>query len=138
MRELSGDQRTICRRKNFQQIEELIENLITICRSNNYLQIEKMFYLQIKDTAQKLRFSIKDFFSKCDQIHLYNIPLIFVLKCVTKRRKPYTIVTHHKQIVSNFSLAWSSLRLTQLFKCQAQYNIFLPNPSIIQTFSTPH
>ena len=38
---------------------------------------------------------------------------------------------------SSLTLAWSSLCLTQVFKCQAHYNLCLLNPPIIQSFP-PH
>ena len=37
------------------------------------IQIFHVFFLIIKCTAQKMKFSIKDFFSKCDQIHKKNL-----------------------------------------------------------------
>ena len=39
----------------------------------NFLKIANFFI----NTAQKMEFSIKDFFSKCDQIHSYGFGCIY-------------------------------------------------------------
>ena len=47
--------------------------IISILQTKNKFLIK---LIQVSDdTAQKMKFSIKDFFSKCDQIRSFSVPL---------------------------------------------------------------
>ena len=70
----------------------------------------------LKDTAQKMKFSIKDFFSKCDQICRKIFSWSFL---------------HHVQSVSFFPLKHQhNLRITSIFKTD-ELSVFLKNMSMI-------
>ena len=56
---------------DFKLSKEKIEFLDTLVYKDHHDRLQTTLYKKPTDTAQKMKFSIKDYFSKCDQIHRF-------------------------------------------------------------------
>ena len=92
--------------------------LINIGPCQNLLWI---FFTKIVITAQKMKFSIKDFFSKCDQIRSFLQIWSHLLK---------------KSLMKNFIFCAVIVESSEFYNCHLTFNLFSNNASFLYTLKT--